>query len=1248
LNVKIFAVKRSGSLRLLAMGIGALLFPCSLFALDPSKSIFQYNCQSWTRQYGLPANGINAIAQTRDGYLWLGTQKGLVRFDGTEFKSIPLPNQSQFRSQLISSLLGSRDGNLWFGIQMGSIGSFNGSGFSTPTNYPWQDPVIDVLTVKELSDGSCWAGTSKGVVRWIPGAGTNEVWFFNQVPNCTVIQEGSHGAVWLGTSDHGVYILQSGQLTTFPDETIKNESILALAEDSLGQIWIGTPKGLRCYDARFRPKEIPGITSWEEVRALLVDRQGTVWLGTSGSGVACYRGGEVNFLHRTNGLANDYITCLMEDQEGSIWIGTRNGLSQLSDVKLPIFSGGDGLPTGFCHGVCTSSKGGLWVATGRGVSYIGGKEVTNYTADNGLITVYIKFVYEAKNGDVYLINGTRDIEILSNGKVIARFANTNWPTAFAEDSQSVVVSIGGELFRIAQNQMTPYRFKNGKAPPLYWIRNLSSTQDGSILVASVNGVFRLKDGAYEHWTVENGLPDYDVLWASQDDHGVIWAGTSVGIAAIKDNRIQSFTRNNGLFDNVVQTIIPDDHGSIWMNSKRGIFRASRRNLEDFAEGKTSRIECTPFDSLDAVKTIDTTEVEYSGCKIADGRVCFPTPQGVVMINPTNIFKNRVAPPIHIQQVRVNGIELTSSSKAALRPGNGELEFLYAAPSFIAPQKVRFRYWLKGYDTDWVEAGTRRSAFYTNLKPGEYRFRVQASNADGVWNSEGDDFMVQLPPHFYQTIWFRVLYGLVVLATISAIYAWRVKHLELRHRKLKEANELLESKVQQRTAELAEQHNLLRTLIDHLPDNVFVKDLQSRVVINNVAHAQNLGAKDPDSVVGKTDFDFFPRTLAEKFYADEQKLIASGEPYNGEEHTLNCATGQQRWTRTTKVPLLDREGKLIGIAGINRDITERKQWEARLESLHKQLVEASRQAGMAEVATSVLHNVGNVLNSVNVSASLVEEKVKHSAIANWAKILDLFKEHQNELPQFLTEDDRGRKLVGYMEALVKQMEKERMKVLSEISSLVRNLEHIKEIVAMQQTYARVADVSELVKPSELFEDALRMHESEYSNHSIRVARKFSSTPPIIVDRHKVIQILVNLLQNAQYACENKPANERQVTVAIEKSQPDRIKMEVTDTGIGIPGENLTRIFSHGFTTRKNGHGFGLHSGALAAREMGGSLTARSNGSGQGATFTLELPIENKRLTDRLTNDSVSDATNSPILIGVENAKPDAAPKAPAQS
>lgn len=292
-------------------------------------------------------------------------------------------------------------------------------------------------------------------------------------------------------------------------------------------------------------------------------------------------------------------------------------------------------------------------------------------------------------------------------------------------------------------------------------------------------------------------------------------------------------------------------------------------------------------------------------------------------------------------------------------------------------------------------------------------------------------------------------------------------------------------------------------------------------------------------------------------------------------------------------------------GLKAEIAERQRAELALKKAHEELLETSRLAGMAEIATNVLHNVGNVLNSVNVSANLVAERVAKSKSTGLARVVTLLKDHESDLGQFITTDTRGKHLPAYLAQLSEHLAAEQEATVDELESLEKNIEHIKEIVAMQQSYAKVSGVNEIVNVVDLVEDSLRMNSGALTRHGVDVIREYEDVPPVNIEKHKFLQIMVNLIRNAKYACDESGQPDKYMTLKVARFD-GRVQISVIDNGVGIPPENMTRIFNHGFTTRQSGHGFGLHSGALAAKEMGGSLTAFSNGHGHGATFTLELP------------------------------------------
>ena len=398
---------------------------------------------------------------------------GLLRFDGITFESVDLPNQRQFRRGPITRLSCAAQGGLWFGIDSGSFGFYDGAEFHSMEQKGWTDPEMGVGSLLEASDGWLWIGGGGGVTRCL-GGDTNNATRFPNVVGLSAMAEDAQHRIWLGTSDLGLFYWQAGQLKPFPDSTLVKKAIFAVAVDLQGRIWIGTQAGVQCYDSNFVRHDLVQTTT--DVKALLIDQHGVAWIGTAGDGLIRYWEGEAQYFRQSNGLANDSITSLAEDSEGNIWVGTKDGLSQLSDVKLPIYTIADGMVGGSCHGLCASSNGGIWTATTRGLSWFDGKKFTCFAGDIGLTNAYVKRVFEARDGDVYFINanrtGNREVNILSQGKIVARYACSNWPIGFAEDAHGVVVAVGGELFRVSRTQFTPFVYRDGKAPLMNWVRNL--------------------------------------------------------------------------------------------------------------------------------------------------------------------------------------------------------------------------------------------------------------------------------------------------------------------------------------------------------------------------------------------------------------------------------------------------------------------------------------------------------------------------------------------------------------------------------------------------------------------------------------------------------------------------------------------------------------------------------------------------------------------------------------------------------
>lgn len=400
--------------------------------------------------------------------------------------------------------------------------------------------------------------------------------------------------------------------------------------------------------------------------------------------------------------------------------------------------------------------------------------------------------------------------------------------------------------------------------------------------------------------------------------------------------------------------------------------------------------------------------------------------------------------------------------------------------------------------------------------------------------------------------------------------------------------------------------LVSAFLENIPEAVYFKDRNSCFIAVSRSKAARHGC-NPELLVGKSDFDLFDTAHAQKAKQDEEAIMASGQSVIGKIEKLTWPDGRVTWARSSKLPLRDERGEIIGTFGFSQDITAAKLTEEALEKANKDLRDASRLAGMAEVATGVLHNVGNVLNSLNVSASVLASGLRNSKADTLGKISGMLREHAADLGSFLTQDPKGKLVPEFIESLSRHTTEERERHLQEIDSLQRNIDHIKEIVSMQQAYATMIGVVEPLDPATLIDDSLRMNSSALNRHDVTVAREFQQVPPVLAERGKVLQILINLIRNAKYAMDEGRSDGKVMTLKIMNGPLGTVQIIVQDNGVGVLPENLTRIFGHGFTTRPGGHGFGLHSSALAAKEMHGTLSVASEGAGKGASFILELPI-----------------------------------------
>lgn len=453
----------------------------------------------------------------------------------------------------------------------------------------------------------------------------------------------------------------------------------------------------------------------------------------------------------------------------------------------------------------------------------------------------------------------------------------------------------------------------------------------------------------------------------------------------------------------------------------------------------------------------------------------------------------------------------------------------------------------------------------------------------------------------------------------------LEQIQQRDLELVEINEKLEMRVKGRTAELTvANEQLSRDVAERkrAADALRQSELKFKTIFENAGGAILIFEEDTGKVqdCNSQAEDILGRGRSEIIGIKQSKLYHKGitgeknslEKNGSIQESIEGFEGRIVHKDSHEIPvwILFRKIELRGknlMVGLFIDITERRKAEEELAETHRKLVEASHKAGMAEVATDVLHNVGNVLNSINVSTTLITEKVSSSKVSNLQKVVDMIDEHSEDIGKFLTEDQQGKHIPGYLAKVIKLMAGEREDILEKLRSLTDNVGHIKEIVKMQQSYSKVSGVEIAASLSEVVENAIQINCAGLERHQISLIRDFDELPIVNIDKQRILQILVNLIGNAKYALTSCKNEEKMMTIRLH-GNGDKFRFEVKDNGVGVAKENLTKIFRHGFTTKKHGHGFGLHSGALAAKEMGGSLTVHSKGLGHGATFTLELPLK----------------------------------------
>jgi signal transduction histidine kinase/ligand-binding sensor domain-containing protein len=782
-------------------GILLACCPCT-FALNPSFEINQYAHTAWTIRDGFFKGTISGIAQTPDGYLWLGTEFGLLRFDGVRTVPWQPPSGEQLPSSSIRTLLSARDGRLWFGAREGLASWKDGK----LTHYP-ELAGQSIQALIEDREGTIWAGgnaTSNGRLCAIQNGSARcygeDGRFGSQVLS---LYEDSRDNLWAGSST-GLWRWKPGLPKLYP---MPESQLSALNEGENGPPLIAMNGGIRqLVDGKTEAYPLP-VAGRQLPTRLLRDRNGGLWIGTADRGLMHVHGGKTDVFARSDGLSGDFVTGLFEDREGNIWVATSDGLDRFRDFAVPTISVRQGLSTGTVWSVLAARDGSVWVGTLDGLNQWNDGRATIYRKGSGGLLGNVDSLFQDEGGRIWVstLSGVAYFENrrffpvsgIPGGEVHAIAGDRTGNLWIGHQDQGLIHLLEGSVV-----EQIPWTRLGSKGAALVLVPDPS--QGGLWLGFGKGGVAHFKDGQVRvSYAGSDGLGQGRVEDLRLDRDGTLWVATDGGLSRVKDGHVATLTAKNGLpCDTVHWTMEDNDHAS-WLGTACGVVRIARSELHAWVADPRRAIRTTVFDTSDGVRSrAETGGYSPRAAKAGDGKLWFATLDGVSVIDPHHLPFNKLPPTVQIEQITADRTTYETSSNLRLPPLVRDLEIDYTALSLVAPEKNRFRIKLEGRDRDWKDVGAERKAFYNDLPPRGYRFRVAASNNSGVWNEAGASFDFSIASAYYQTAWFRLSCVAAFLAFLWALYRYRL------HQIAREYNVRLEERVGERTRIARDLHDTL--------------------------------------------------------------------------------------------------------------------------------------------------------------------------------------------------------------------------------------------------------------------------------------------------------------------------------------------------------------------------------------------------------------------------------------------------------
>ncbi|MBI2838944.1 MAG: hypothetical protein HYX75_11545 [Acidobacteria bacterium] len=762
-----------------------VVWPRCVHPLDPHTPIGEYLHDTWSTEDGLPVSTVLAVIQAPDRYLWAATEAGIVRFDGLRFTLYDRSSTPPLPGNDATSLAAGRRGSIWVGDALGV--SRYGDGRFERIAPRAGAPSLSVSALAVDDHMSAWIGTKNGGVWRLQNGELAAVGGPAEAsgPEVTCIHLDRDGEVWVGSAGGGLRAIGEGQIATYTiRDGLPSDTVQAVCRDGTGRLWVGTESGLSYFEnGRFVTLTTEDGLSRNWVTALHADRNGNLWIGTRGGGLNRLHDRVFSALRAGSGLSSDMVRAVFEDHEGNLWVGTGSGLDRLKDATFSVYTVTQGLSNDEIWSIYEDDRGAIWIGTyGGGMNVLEGSRVRRFSTREGLADNIVNTTLQSRDGSLWI--GT------SNG--LSRYRDGRFESYTKKNglvSNSIRALCEDRRGRLWVGTYDGVCISEPDRPGLFVavdgltqkrIAFLHEDAGGAIWAGTTCcGLMRWQDGTIRTYTTRDGLPtnELDCLYEGSD--GTFWIGTyGGGLVRMSHGRFFTYSTRHGLYDDVVFSILEDDKGRLWMSCNKGVFSASLAELNDIAAGRSSRLRCASYGKTDGLRNPECNGgFPTTAWKTRDGRLWFATMEGAAVVDPARMRRNAPPPSVVLEDLVADATHVDLTGEVRLPPGTEKLELRYTALSLASPDKVRFRYRLDGYDTEWVDAGSRRTAFYTHLPAGAYRFSVTAGNRDDVWSEQGATVGFFIRPFYYRTPWFYALCVVTLTLLATGLYATRVRHMK---------------------------------------------------------------------------------------------------------------------------------------------------------------------------------------------------------------------------------------------------------------------------------------------------------------------------------------------------------------------------------------------------------------------------------------------------------------------------------------